>query len=140
MTVSRTRSCCARALLSRYEDMAEMIRLGAYRHGADPDVDEAIKYYPALEAFLSQAIDERCTLDEGYAALGQILEMSNNDALDFDLPPGAQPLSDPGINNPEAIASAFGADLPEFGEATPDEPPVSFSPQPIGTALAPSDA
>jgi flagellum-specific ATP synthase len=44
----------ARAYLSTYEDMAELIRLGAYRAGSDPRIDEAIRYYPALEAFLSQ--------------------------------------------------------------------------------------
>lgn len=66
----------ARALLARYEDMAEMIRLGAYRAGADPEVDEAIHYYPALEAFLSQAIAEKSNLDEGYAELERILGMA----------------------------------------------------------------
>lgn len=63
----------ARALIARYEDMAEMIRLGAYRKGSDPQVDEAIAYNPALEAFLGQRIDERATLEEGYRQLGQIL-------------------------------------------------------------------
>ncbi len=44
----RTRSCAARAQhLSVYEDMAELIRLGAYRKGTDPAVDEAIRLYPA---------------------------------------------------------------------------------------------
>lgn len=63
----------ARALMARYEDMAEMIRLGAYRQGADPEVDEAIYYYPALEAFLSQAIHEQSDLEFGYAELADIL-------------------------------------------------------------------
>ena len=44
----------ARRLLSIYEDMGELIRIGAYKHGADPKVDEAIRYVPAIEAFLSQ--------------------------------------------------------------------------------------
>ena len=63
----------ARALLARYEDMAEMIRLGAYRRGTDAEVDEAIQYYPALEAFLGQRKDEPTTLDAGYAQLAEIL-------------------------------------------------------------------
>ena len=135
----------ARALLSRYDDMAEMIRLGAYRPGADPDVDEAIKYYPALEAFLSQAIDERCGLDEGYAALGQILEMSSSEVATSDLPPGAVPLSDPGINNPdindpERNASAYGSQLPEFGTAPSPEPPLGATSQHVGAVPTPHDA
>jgi flagellum-specific ATP synthase len=63
----------ARALLSTYDDMAEMIRLGAYRKGSDAEVDKAIQYFAPLEAFLSQRKDERSTLAEGYAELGKIL-------------------------------------------------------------------
>lgn len=63
----------ARRLLSTYENMAEMIRLGAYRKGSDPQVDEAIHYYPQLEAFLSQRQEEQTTLEEGYHQLAQIL-------------------------------------------------------------------
>ncbi len=63
----------ARGLLARYEDMAEMIRLGAYRMGSDPLIDEAIHYYPKLEKFLAQAISERSDLATGYAELNAIL-------------------------------------------------------------------
>ncbi|MSO76027.1 MAG: hypothetical protein EXQ87_03820 [Alphaproteobacteria bacterium] len=64
----------ARGLLAAYEDMAEMIRLGAYRAGSDPRTDEAIRYQPALEAFLGQLPDEHSSLDDAYAGLGRILE------------------------------------------------------------------
>ena len=63
----------ARRLLATYEDMAEMIRIGAYRVGSDPAVDEAIHYQPALDAFLSQQMAEYVTLNQGYAQLGEIL-------------------------------------------------------------------
>lgn len=63
----------ARRALSTYEDMAEMIRLGAYRRGTDPDVDRAILLYPALEKFLSQRKDERAELSEGYRKLAEIM-------------------------------------------------------------------
>jgi flagellum-specific ATP synthase len=63
----------ARQLLAAYEDMAEMIRLGAYRPGSDPKVDEAIKYYPALEAFLQQAELDRSDFMTGYRQLAEIL-------------------------------------------------------------------
>ncbi len=59
--------------LSTYEDMAEMIRLGAYRKGSDPAVDEAIRLYPALEAFLAQDKSERTDLAECYARLAAII-------------------------------------------------------------------
>ena len=63
----------ARSYLSTYEDMGELIRLGAYRRGSDPRIDEAILYYPALEGFLSQKKDERTDFDSAYAALADIL-------------------------------------------------------------------
>ena len=85
-SISRTMPACntdaenalvnrARTLISRYEDMAEMIRIGAYRRGADPKVDEAIDYYPALESFLSQDKKEKSDLPSGYAGLAEILGM-----------------------------------------------------------------
>jgi flagellum-specific ATP synthase len=63
----------ARRVLAVYEDMAELIRLGAYRKGSDAQVDEAIGLYPRLEAFLAQAKDERATLKGAYPALEAIL-------------------------------------------------------------------
>jgi flagellum-specific ATP synthase len=39
--------------------MAELIRLGAYKAGTNPEVDDAVKLYPQLEAFLAQKKDER---------------------------------------------------------------------------------
>ena len=63
----------ARTLAATYENMAELIRLGAYRRGSDAKIDQAIAYYPAIEKFLSQGKRERASLEEGYAALAQIL-------------------------------------------------------------------
>jgi len=63
----------ARQLLSTYEDMAEMIRLGAYRRGSDEKVDEAIRYYQEIERFLNQHKSEHTSLQEGYRRLAEIL-------------------------------------------------------------------
>jgi flagellum-specific ATP synthase len=63
----------ARRLLGAYADMAEMIRLGAYRAGSDPLVDTAIRHQPALEAFLGQDVDERVAAPEAFARLGTVL-------------------------------------------------------------------
>jgi flagellum-specific ATP synthase len=70
--VEQTIVARARVPLAVYEDMAELIRLGAYKSGTNADVDAAIKVYPHIEAFLSQKKDERVTLAEGYAALDRI--------------------------------------------------------------------
>jgi flagellum-specific ATP synthase len=85
-SVSRTMPACnneeenaivsrARRLLATYEDMAELIRLGAYRRGTDPAVDEAMHYYPMIEAFLTQRKTEATDLAACYAQLAEILQM-----------------------------------------------------------------
>ncbi|MGB6086606.1 flagellar protein export ATPase FliI [Parvibaculum sp.] len=66
----------ARGLLAIYDDMEELIRLGAYRPGSDRQVDEAIHYQPALEAFLSQQKGEASSLEEGYRQLAAILDQA----------------------------------------------------------------
>jgi flagellum-specific ATP synthase len=63
----------ARRLMAAYANMEELIRLGAYRVGSDPEVDEAIRYHDALEGFLRQDKDAGCSMSEGYDQLAGIL-------------------------------------------------------------------
>ena len=63
----------AKTLMATYENMGEMIRLGAYRAGTDPAVDEAIQYHEALEQCIAQDKDERRTLADSYAQLAACL-------------------------------------------------------------------
>lgn len=64
----------AKKLMSAYADMEELIRLGAYSRGADPDVDEAIRVNPALEAVLSQDKDDATSIADSFARLAEALE------------------------------------------------------------------
>jgi flagellum-specific ATP synthase len=63
----------ARRALSAYTNMEELIRIGAYRTGSDPEVDRAITLNPALEDFLAQDKDESTSLDEAFGRLAGIL-------------------------------------------------------------------
>ncbi|MBM3531048.1 MAG: flagellar protein export ATPase FliI, partial [Alphaproteobacteria bacterium] len=63
----------ARSVMATYADMEELIRLGAYRPGSSPDVDEAIALHKPLEAFLAQGKEESTEMLEGYRRLEQIL-------------------------------------------------------------------
>ncbi len=85
-SISRTMPACntpeenalvdkARRVMAVYDDMAELIRLGAYRPGSDPAVDEAIALHEPLETFQRQAVDERTELRSGYCELAKILGM-----------------------------------------------------------------
>jgi flagellum-specific ATP synthase len=70
----------ARQPMTIYEDMAELIRLGAYKAGTNPEVDDAVRLYPALEAFLAQSKTERAALSECYDALSAILDSAEGSA------------------------------------------------------------
>jgi len=63
----------ARQVMATYSDMEELIRLGAYRQGSSPEVDEAIGLHKPLEAFLGQAKEESTSLGDGYRRLQAIL-------------------------------------------------------------------
>jgi len=84
-SVSRTVPACysleehsiiqkARAILATYEDMSDMIRLGAYRRGSNPEVDDAIEKAPKIHDFLSQNRDEsNGTIDNAFHHLASII-------------------------------------------------------------------
>ncbi len=64
----------ARYLLSTYDEVADMIRIGAYKKGSDPEVDEAIKYHQKLNSFISQNINEAENLHSSYEKLRQTID------------------------------------------------------------------
>jgi flagellum-specific ATP synthase len=63
----------AKRALAAYSDMEELIRLGAYRRGADPGTDRAIALAEPLEEFLSQGKQERTTFAETFERLSDIM-------------------------------------------------------------------
>jgi flagellum-specific ATP synthase len=64
----------ARANLALFGEMEELIRIGAYKAGADAETDRAIAVRPALEAFLAQTRDERTPFEACFAGLATALE------------------------------------------------------------------
>ncbi|WP_140984423.1 flagellar protein export ATPase FliI [Asticcacaulis tiandongensis] len=89
-SISRTMPACqtpperevvrtARAVMSAYSNMEELIRIGAYRTGADPLVDQAIALNPHIEQFLTQSPEEATSLDESFTILAHILNGSGED-------------------------------------------------------------
>lgn len=47
-----------RNIITIYEDMSDMIKLGIYKSGTDKVIDEAIKHYPQIEEFMRQQYHE----------------------------------------------------------------------------------
>jgi len=51
-------------LYSRYQRSRDLISVGAYAAGSDPQLDQAIALYPQLESFLQQTLAQRAGFDE----------------------------------------------------------------------------
>ncbi|MBL4616672.1 MAG: flagellar protein export ATPase FliI [Robiginitomaculum sp.] len=88
-SVSRTMpGCCeegeieqirtARKAMADYANMEELIRLGAYSKGSNPDVDRAIEIHQPLEDFLSQQAFEVTGIKDSFSLLDEILAINNN--------------------------------------------------------------
>jgi flagellum-specific ATP synthase len=63
----------ARAHLALHADMADMVRLGAYKPGTDPAVDAAMRIVPRIEAMLAQGRDEATGIEASFALLAAAL-------------------------------------------------------------------
>jgi flagellum-specific ATP synthase len=56
-------------LYSRYQQNRDLIAVGAYTKGTDPELDQAIALIPAINDFLRQPLTESFTLDQSLEAL-----------------------------------------------------------------------
>ncbi len=63
----------ARALLGVYEAKRDLITLGAYVKGSDPEVDEAVAKMPRIEQFLRQDPKEPVEIADTIATLLKIV-------------------------------------------------------------------
>jgi flagellum-specific ATP synthase len=60
------------AMTARYAQVRELLPLGAYVPGADPETDRAVELYPRIEAFLHQGVREPAPLAATVAALEEL--------------------------------------------------------------------
>jgi flagellum-specific ATP synthase len=63
----------ARRVLALQQEMAELVRLGAYRAGTDAAVDEALRLAPRIEALLHQGRAEAAPIEDSFARLAEAL-------------------------------------------------------------------
>lgn len=62
-----------RATYSRYQKSRDLIQVGAYMSGSDPQLDDSIRRHPAMVAFLQQGMHEAASLEDSFAAMAQVL-------------------------------------------------------------------
>nr|WP_028782786.1 flagellar protein export ATPase FliI [Thalassobacillus devorans] len=67
-----------RSLLSTYEESSELIQIGAYKKGANLEVDKAIRAYPNIISFLKQGIHEEAPFTESMSLLKELNRGSDN--------------------------------------------------------------
>lgn len=61
-----------RSMMAVYKDAEDLINIGAYRRGANPEIDNAIKMHLAIQTFLKQDVDESSTFEETLEKMSEI--------------------------------------------------------------------
>jgi flagellum-specific ATP synthase len=74
--------------MASYARAEDLINVGAYQNGSNPEVDEAIRKHTPIENFLVQEVDEPSTLEETLKSMSAITginipeeEMTDNNAI-----------------------------------------------------------
>ncbi|KKM12340.1 ATP synthase [Clostridiales bacterium PH28_bin88] len=62
-----------RDMLAAYREVEDLINIGAYEEGANPRVDEAVKYHDRIVAFLRQGMEDFFTFDQTLVGLKMTL-------------------------------------------------------------------
>ena len=65
----------ARQILAVWADSADLVRLGAYRDGSDPAVDEALILAPRINTLLTQERNTRVGLADAFATLDDAMRI-----------------------------------------------------------------
>jgi len=65
-------------LLARYQQNRDLIAIGAYTPGADPETDAAIERFPHLRAFIQQGMKQGVHLPESISSLKTLLRPPAN--------------------------------------------------------------
>ncbi|XPV77139.1 MAG: FliI/YscN family ATPase [Desulfovibrio sp.] len=60
--------------LATHKKVEDMINIGAYQQGANPEIDLAIAALPAINEYLQQSVDQGATIEECYSYLLQFVE------------------------------------------------------------------
>jgi len=60
------------ALLAAYKRVEDMINIGAYTKGSNPEIDQAISLVPKLNKFLQQPVEEKMSLEQTFLELKRL--------------------------------------------------------------------
>ena len=60
-------------MMSVYRESQDLINIGAYRKGSNPDIDEAIAHIKSINDFLIQQVDDTADFEETLEKMSGIL-------------------------------------------------------------------
>ncbi|WP_191561723.1 flagellar protein export ATPase FliI [Metabacillus idriensis] len=67
-----------RDLLATYINSEDLINIGAYKRGSSREIDDAIRFYPKIIAFLKQDVHDKISFEESAASLELLIEKGEN--------------------------------------------------------------
>ncbi len=111
----------ARQVLGLYADNEELIRIGAYKKGADDSLDEAIEKSAAVEAVLSQRRNDVDTVGAAFKRLESALEVEGVAVEDEPRGPSFAPRADTAGADDDAGEGAVGDDTVGEDAASDDD-------------------
>ncbi len=94
----------ARRLLDARRDVKELVEIGAYVHGTNPDADRALALWPGLEAFLQQDMRDLWPAEDSWSVLKAALQIEDPQLED-------PQLEDPQLEEPSLEGTAGGEDV-----------------------------
>jgi flagellum-specific ATP synthase len=62
------------SMVAVYEEARDLINIGAYVTGNNPEIDTAIRHNDVINRFLTQGINEKATMEDSVAQLNAIAE------------------------------------------------------------------
>jgi flagellum-specific ATP synthase len=65
-----------RRMMAAHRDVRELVEIGAYVPGTNPEADRATALWPQITAFLQQGLDEKVTAGEAWQALRTLIAAS----------------------------------------------------------------
>jgi len=70
-------------LTAIYRDIEDLVNIGAYAPGANPEFDLAVKMKKQIDQFLQQDVKQKITLEESIAALMHLENLVNDTAQEL---------------------------------------------------------
>ncbi len=61
-------------MLATYTEAEDLINIGAYKNGSNPDIDYAIQKIGSVNSFLCQGTDEKFSFEEELELLEKVFE------------------------------------------------------------------